>query len=128
MILLDTCTYLYAAHEPNRLSPRARRILAARENQLVWSVVSTWELGIKARKGRLDFPGNALDHLDEGLRQLGVRVLPVEHAHVRFCIHLPEIHSDPFDRMLIAQAAVEGLTMLSSDQTIPRYEAVKVIW
>lgn len=128
LILLDTCAYLFAAHEPDRLSSRARRVLVNPETVLVWSPISTWELGIKARKGRLDFPSGALRTLEEGLARLNVRVLPVTQAHALRCNDLPALHSDPFDRMLIAQALEENLTLLTSDEIIPTYPGVKTLW
>lgn len=128
MILLDTHVYLFAAYDPTRLSPFARRVLSSRENRFVWSVASTWELAIKVRLGRVDLPANALDRLDAGLAELSARVLPVEQAHARRVAELPDLHADPFDRLLVAQALVEGLPILTSDATIPRYPGIDARW
>ena len=128
MILLDTHVYLFAAYDPSRLSPRARRILASRENQFVWSTASTWELAIKVRLGRVDLPASALDRLPEGLAELQARILPVSQAHALRVATLPDVHADPFDRLLVAQALVEGCVVLTSDASIPKYPGVDARW
>jgi len=128
VILLDTHVYLFAAYDPSRLSAFARRVLAARANTFVWSAASTWELAIKVRLGRVDLPANALERLDEGLAELSARVLPVQQSHARRVADLPDLHGDPFDRLLVAQCLVEGLPILTNDATIPRYPGIDARW
>ena len=120
------------------MSPRARRILEDRACALVWSAASTWELVIKARLGKLDLGGDVATVLGEQIGRMGMRILPVEQAHALRVADLPDVewtdssgvsrrHSDPFDRILVAQALVEGLPILSSDSLFERYP-VERIW
>ncbi len=127
MILLDTCAYLYATFEPAKLSPGAVRVISSRSRQLAWSPVSTWEIVTKAALGRMDYPENALAYLDLGLRELNAVILPFEQQHALAGAQLPHHHRDPFDRMLIAQALHEGLSVVTADRQWAAY-GVNVIW
>lgn len=126
-ILLDTCAYLIAAHDSKNLPARARRAIAEADTRL-WSTASTWEIAIKASLGRMDFPEDAVRYLDTGLASLQATELPVEHRHAKEVYQLPWIHKDPFDRLLIAQALVEGAVIITSDQVIPNYPGITTIW
>jgi PIN domain nuclease of toxin-antitoxin system len=122
--LLDTSTLLWAVGSPERLSAPARKALI--RGPLLLSVVSYWEIVIKAQKGALKIadPANWWSRATE---QLGGAILSIRVAHVSALAALPAIHKDPFDRMLIAQTAVEGVAFISSDERIGKY-AVKVVW
>lgn len=126
-VLLDTCAYLVAAHDSGNLPARARKAIAEADTRL-WSTASTWEIAIKASLGRVDLPEDAIRYLDAGLASLRATALPVEHRHARQVYHLPWIHKDPFDRLLIAQALLEGAVIVTSDRTIPNYPGVTTIW
>jgi len=110
--------------EPERLSPRARRLVEAGEN--VVSVASYWEVVIKTQKGLL-----AISDLVTWWRQAteltAARVLPIRASHVTALAGLPALHKDPFDRILIAQAKAEGLGLLTSDGPLSDYP-VQTIW
>jgi len=126
--LIDTCVYLFAAYEPNKLSRVARDLLDDPAVGLLWSPASTWELVIKERTGKLStLPGVVLG-LSAGLRRIGVHHLPIRHDHTLRVARLPEVHKDPFDRILIAQALEEHVEIVTSDQIIPRYPGVRVAW
>jgi PIN domain nuclease of toxin-antitoxin system len=124
--LLDTSTLLWAARDPDRLSPRARRICGARKDSLVVSVISMWEIIIKSRAHGFDV-SDPVERLSVWVEGLGARVLPVEAAHAYAVDRLPGIHRDPFDRMLVAQAVVEEMPILTKDEIIHRYPA-RCIW
>ncbi|HXB67971.1 MAG TPA: type II toxin-antitoxin system VapC family toxin [Candidatus Acidoferrales bacterium] len=124
--LLDTSTLLWAARDPDRLSPRARRICVARKDSLVVSVISMWEIVIKSRTPGFDV-SDPVERLAVWVEGLGARVLPVEAAHAYAVDRLPGIHRDPFDRMLVAQAVVEEMPILTKDEIIHRYPA-RCIW
>lgn len=117
--LLDTHTLLWWLNSPERLSTTARSVIEAESSDLSVSVVSYWEIAIKSSLGKIqtgsDIPNEA--------RSLGARDLPIEGQHAWATLDLPGIrnHKDPFDRMLAAQAKVEGLTMLSSDEAFDAY-------
>jgi PIN domain nuclease of toxin-antitoxin system len=119
-VLLDTHLLLWAAGKPDRLSGEARTIIQDPACELFFSVASIWEIAIKTGLGRSDF---SVDPrlLRRGLFERGYRELPVTGDHAVAIDGLPPIHKDPFDRILIAQAKVEGITLLTSDVAIVRY-------
>lgn len=136
-VLVDTNGLLFALLTPERLSPRARRILEDRTSVLVWSAASTWEVVVKARLGKLDLGGDVATVLAEQILRMGMRILPVEQAHSLRVASLPDVdwfdasgsprrHADPFDRLLVAQALVEGLPILTSDDQFDRYPVERV--
>ena len=136
-VLVDTTGLLFALLSPERLSPRARRVLEDRSSALVWSAASTWEVVVKTRLGRLDLGGDVATVLGEQLLRMGMRILPVEQAHSLRVASLPDVdwidtsgasrrHADPFDRLIVAQALVEGLPILSSDDQFDRYPVERV--
>ena len=116
--LLDTSTALFALERPDALSAAALKVAAAGPNVL--SLVSYWEVMLKSMKGKLDV-GDPRHWWQEALEQLNARVLALRPEHIGAICRLPPIHKDPFDRMLIAQATVEGLALVSSDRNIARY-------
>ncbi len=126
-LLLDTHALLWALAEPRKLSSRARRALEAPANDLLWSAAGTWELAILVALGRVSFDEPLATFLPGALQRLGVRSLPIEDAHAIRVAHLPPIHRDPFDRMLVAQALVEDLTLVTKDPQIRRYGA-RTLW
>ena len=116
--LLDTHTALWALDRPEALSVSAREAASTGPNVL--SVASYWEVTIKSMKGKLDV-GDPRLWWREALEQLAATALPLRPDHVAAVCNLPPIHKDPFDRMLIAQARVEGLALVSSNGEIGRY-------
>lgn len=119
-LLLDTHLLLWAAGEPKRLSATARRLIESPENQLFFSAASIWEVLIKCGLGRADFQVDAR-LLRRGLQDNGYVELPMTGEHALGVAGLPPLHKDPFDRMLLAQAAVEGMTLLTADASVARY-------
>ena len=118
--LLDTQVLLWAAGEPTRLSASARRLLNDANNELLFSAASLWEIAIKRGLGRKDFSVDAR-LLRRGLLDNGYEELPILSEHVVEIESLPAIHKDPFDRLLVAQATVEGITLLTLDSVVARY-------
>ncbi len=118
--LLDTHLVLWAAAQPDRLSSEARVLLEAEDSELVFSVVSLWEIIIKQGLGREDFRVNAR-LLRRNLLDNGYRELSIDSRHVIALADLPALHKDPFDRMLIAQAGAEGITLLTADALVAQY-------
>lgn len=119
-ILLDTHLLLWAAGQPDRLSPEARKFIDNPANELLFSAASLWEVVIKRGLGRDDFKVDARV-LRRGLLDNGYSELPVVSNHVVAIDSLPAIHKDPFDRVLIAQATVEGITLLTTDSLVAKY-------
>jgi len=119
-LLLDTHLLLWAAGQPHRLSSEARALLDDPENPLLFSAASVWEIAIKSGLGRPDF--RADPHLlRRGLLDNAWEELPVTSAHAVALTHLPPLHRDPFDRMLVAQAETEGVTLLTADPVVAQY-------
>ena len=119
-LLLDTHVLLWAAGQPSRLTVGTRRLLNDQENNLLFSPASLWEVAIKNALGRKDFRTD-VRLLRRGLLDNGYEELPILSAHVVGVESLPPIHKDPFDRLLVAQATVEGITLLTVDTTVARY-------
>jgi PIN domain nuclease of toxin-antitoxin system len=119
-LLLDTHLLLWAAGEPKKMSPKARRLIADTDNELMFSAASLWEVAIKRALGRADFQVDSR-LLRRGLIDNGYVELPVFSAHAVAVETLPSIHKDPFDRLLVAQSLVEGITLLTSDEVVAQY-------
>jgi PIN domain nuclease of toxin-antitoxin system len=119
-LLLDTHLLLWAAGEPQRLSKPARRLIDNPDHQLLFSAASLWEVAIKRRLGREDFKVDAR-LLRRGLLDNGYSELPIISDHVVATESLPLLHRDPFDRILVAQATVEGVTLLTIDSLVSQY-------
>lgn len=115
-ILLDTHVLLWAVLDDPRLSPAQRQAIEAGEIYL--SAASIWEIGIKRALGKLEVP----DEIFRIAQDAGCRPLPISWVHAETAAALPPHHSDPFDRVLIAQARCEGLNLLSSDTRIAAYD------
>ena len=118
--LLDTHLLLWAAGTPERLSAAARNLLDDPGNLLVFSAASLWEITIKNSLGRADFQVNARV-LRRGLLDNGYEELSITSAHAVAVDALPPLHKDPFDRLLVAQATVEGIVLLSADALVAQY-------
>ena len=119
-LLLDTHLLLWAAGEPKRLSKQARTLIDNPDNELLFSAASLWEVVIKRGLGREDFAVDAR-LLRRGLLDNGYSELPIVSDHVVAIDSLPPIHKDPFDRILVAQATVEGVTLLTNDSLVSQY-------
>ena len=119
-LLLDTQLLLWAAGDPDRLSRVARKLLEDPRNQLLFSAASLWEIAIKHALGRKDFRVEPRV-LRRGLLDNGYDELPVTSQHAVSVDVLPAIHGDPFDRILLAQALVEGITLITADKLLARY-------
>jgi PIN domain nuclease of toxin-antitoxin system len=118
--LLDTHLLLWAAGSPEKLSQQAISIIEETENELFFSAASLWEISIKNGLGRPDFKVDARV-LRRALIDNGYQELSITGLHTISIADLPVIHKDPFDRILLSQATVEGVTLLTSDKTIAQY-------
>lgn len=126
-LLLDTHAFIWSFDEPEKLSPKALALLADGDNDLVLSVVSVWEMQIKIQLGRLKFTLPLRELVESQKQTNGIQVLPVKLEHVLTLDTLPAPHKDPFDRLLVAQANVEGALLVSRDPLFSSYP-VKVLW
>jgi PIN domain nuclease of toxin-antitoxin system len=125
--LLDTSVVIWTLSEDHKLSPRAKRILSFLNASLFVSAVSAWEIVIKSAAAKLRLHNSLTAILDQILYGSPWTILPMTGEHLPLLTALPILHKDPFDRMLIAQAQYEGLTIVTPDQQIRKYE-VRTIW
>ena len=125
MYLLDTNALICALFAPDRLSSSARKTIENSEHLLV-SMASLWEIAIKQSIGKLDIDASIPEIVD-ACSALKIDRLPLQPEHIERIKSLPPIHRDPFDRLIISQAIMEHLTIITMDQTIPQYE-VKTLW
>ena len=120
-LLLDTHLLLWAAGQPDRLSAQALELLENPDNRLIFSPASLWEIAIKRGLGRPDFRADPR-LLKRGLIENGYTELAITGDHALQVDSLPLLHKDPFDRILVAQALVEGVTLVTSDEAVARYD------
>jgi PIN domain nuclease of toxin-antitoxin system len=125
--LLDTHTFLWWINDDARLSDRCGAIISSGVNEILFSAVSAWEIAVKAGIGRLTIPGDLETYTLEQVSRNRFEILPISLAHALRVSRLPTHHKDPFDRMLIAQALVEKVTILTADAQIARYP-IRVTW
>ena len=125
--LLDTHIFLWWITDDPRLSGRVREIVADGRNELFLSAASGWEIAIKARLGRLEVPRDLERFLTEQLSRNSIRTLPIYLNHTVHTYILPDHHRDPFDRLLVSQALLEKLSVLSVDPQVALYP-VEVVW
>ena len=119
-LLLDTHLLIWAAIGSDRLSAKARKLIEDPINELYFSAASLWEIAIKNGMGRADFQVDA-KVLRRALLDNGYKELPITGAHTVAIESLPPIHKDPFDRILVAQATAEGITLLTTDVLVAKY-------
>lgn len=119
-LLLDTHLLLWAAGSPGLLPAKARILMEDLQNELLFSAASLWEIVIKRSLGRSDFQVDARV-LRRGLLDNGYQELAITSEHAVFIDSLPLLHKDPFDRILVAQATVEGITLLTADVLVAQY-------
>lgn len=126
-LLLDTCTFLWIAGKPTALSDRARQLFGSTDNEVFLSPVSAWEIVTKYGLGRLPLP-EPPDRFIPRLRDYhGIEPLPIDEESVLQTARLPMLHRDPFDRLLVCQAIVHGMALLTPDELIAQYPA-RVVW
>jgi PIN domain nuclease of toxin-antitoxin system len=126
-ILLDTHVWLWGQLSPERLSAHAADAMEDPENTLLFSAASSWEIAIKYALKKLELPDEPARYVPSALRRGGVTPLPVEHAHALRVSQLPHHHRDPFDRLLVAQAQLEGATLVTADPRFLLYD-VDALW
>jgi PIN domain nuclease of toxin-antitoxin system len=125
--LLDTHTFLWWIDNDTRLSKTAREVIVNPDNEIVISVISTWEIIIKYSLGKIELSESPKDYIEEMLAVNEFTVLPIKLAHTFKIAELPNHHKDPFDRLLIAQSQIEQIPIVTLDKQIIKYP-VQTIW
>lgn len=126
-LLLDTHAFLWWIAADDRLSAEASNAIADGSNDVIVSAAVGWEIAVKWALGRLDLPGPPGEVVPDQLERNAFEVLPVHLRHVLSLPELPDLHADPFDRILVAQALVDDLTLVTADETVRSYP-VPVLW
>ncbi len=126
-LLLDTQAFLWAIEAPERLSARARKEIKSDANEILVSAASAWEIAIKTSLGDLVLPDDPQRFVPEQMAANSFIPLPVLMRHALKVADLPKIHKDPFDRLLVAQASVEDLGLVTADPHVRKYP-VDTIW
>ena len=125
--LLDTSVWLWSVGKVDRLNREAQSVLISPENDLYFSAASVWEIAIKVSIGRLQLLESIHTLIPRETARLNLRPLAVSYIHAMAVYDLPIHHGDPFDRLLVAQARTEGLTIITSDREIQSY-SVPFLW
>jgi PIN domain nuclease of toxin-antitoxin system len=125
--LVDTECWLWWHLDPERLGPEAMALLEERRSPLLLSAASSWEIAIKVGLGKLELPVPPERFVPEQMAEDGIDPLPIEHAHALRVARLPPHHSDPFDRLLVAQAQLERCSLLTADAQLFGYD-VDLVW
>jgi PIN domain nuclease of toxin-antitoxin system len=126
MYLLDTHTLLWYLNNSNKISGTVLKIINYEENINV-SIVSLWEIALKKNIGKLKIDCSISD-IEKLCLEKDIKILPIKSSYLDELANLPSIHNDPFDRLIIAQAKIEKLIILTKDRIIPEYNDVKVVW
>jgi len=126
-ILLDTCTFLWIITDDPRLSQQARKLFVDPENEVYLSVASTWEIAIKHNLDKLSLPNPPQKYIPSKRKEHDIDSLPLDEEATSYLTKLPNLHKDPFDRILICQAIVTGLIILTPDELITQYP-LRSVW
>ncbi|TAE56098.1 MAG: type II toxin-antitoxin system VapC family toxin [Nostocales cyanobacterium] len=127
-LLLDTQCWLWWFAEPERLNEEAITQIADENNELWLSVASVWEMGIKVAIGKLPLPEALDSYISSRMVRLGAKYLEITTSHALRTAILPLHHRDPFDRMLIAQAQMEDMIIITADKMFQEYEDTSILW
>ena len=126
-LLLDSCSFLWITGDSAKLSKRAVEAFRDPSNDVFLSAVSVWEISLKYALGQIEFPSPISDFIPKARQDHGIHFMPLEEIVVLLLPDLPMIHKDPFDRMLICQAKADGMTILTPDTHIRKYD-VRTLW
>lgn len=126
-VLVDTHTFIWALLQDHRLSPKSKQVLSSDDSELYFSLASLWEIAIKIKLGKLNAIGSSVAYIRDEMEAYGIQLLPIRYEHILQLEALPVHHSDPFDRLLIAQAITESLPILTADEKFGICQ-IRTIW
>ncbi|MGC9452242.1 MAG: type II toxin-antitoxin system VapC family toxin [Oceanipulchritudo sp.] len=128
MVLLDTHAFVWLVSDQTKLSKAARKVLAGALQSAAISIVTAWEIGLLCKRGRLQLPLSPADYISRALHQHNIQELPLDRELIFRAVALPDLHNDPFDRILVATAQVFRMPLISKDRMLAQYPDVEVIW
>ena len=120
--IIDTHCWLWSQAQPASLTSKQREIIEDTENTIIFSVVSAWEIAIKYTVNKLKLPATPEKYIPQRLQTSYMEIMPIQLGHVLYVSNLPPYHNDPFDRLLIAQAQIERLPILTQDKKFTAYD------
>ena len=126
-LLIDTCTFLWLASGSARVSKTASAAFLNPDNERYLSAASAWEIAVKYSLGRLPLPRKPELYVPPIRDKSGIEAMPIDEESALYTARLPKLHTDPFDRVLVAQAIVHGMAILTPDEAIAQY-AARVLW
>ena len=126
--LLDTHIFLWMISSPQKLKQKVKLILENGDNLLFLSAMSGLEISIKYQIGKLKLPEQPVDYIIKKMNEYAIEELSIKMVHAAYVNTLPEIHKDPFDRLLIAQSIIEKLPLITNDKIIKKYSDIELIW
>jgi len=126
-LLLDTHAFLWINEDSGRLSPTVKNLCSSGEHEYYLSMASPWEMQIKSQLGKLSLAMPVEELVDKNRQDNNIQLLPIDLTHIAYLKQLPAHHKDPFDRIIIAQAIIEGLTVVTVDHAFADY-SVPIIW
>ena len=126
ILLLDTHVFLWLQTDPERLGEQLP-LVADPRTELLLSAVSAWEIAIKHELGKLALPEEPERYVPARMRTIGAQALAIEHSHALAVATIPNLHRDPFDRLLVAQAMLLGLTILTADPAVAQYPVRSIL-
>lgn len=128
MILLDTHAFVWLASDQGQLSAKAKAAMKKDSNSLFISAMTPWEIALLHKKGRLNLPLPPREFVEKAVRHHGIQELPVQRDVAMRAVLLPDIHNDPIDRLLVAEAMHHRCLLVTKDEKIPLYPGVKTVW
>jgi PIN domain nuclease of toxin-antitoxin system len=126
-LLIDTCTFLWLVSASRKVSKAAAEAFLDPGNQRYLSAASAWEIGVKYALGRLPLPERPETYIPRIREMSGIEALAIDEESALYTARLPKLHTDPFDRMLVAQAILRGMVILTPDEAVVQY-AARVLW
>jgi len=128
MLLFDTHAFIWLASTPKELSPAAKRAIQGNADNLYISSISALEIAILVKRKRLILPLGTAEFIDRALKQHGIHEIPLDRSIAIASTCLPDIHNDPFDRIIIATAQLNGMSIVSRDRLLQSYPGIRIIW
>lgn len=128
MILLDTHAFVWLVSDPDQLSKAAWQCIREEPDDIAVSLVTSWEIFLLHKRGRLELPLDPGTFLQRAIKHFGIYEIPLSRAVILHAVHLPDLHNDPFDRILIAEAMRGNARIVTKDRIIAKYPNVITVW
>ena len=128
MVLLDTHTFIWLASDQPLLTEHSKKIITENSDRLYISSVSALEIALLVKRKRLVLPLDTSEYINKAIKRHGIEELPVDRKILLYSASLPDIHNDPFDRIIISTAILNNMQLITKDKIINKYPDVKIVW